>query len=165
VAELKDALPSFDPGHDGWGVVDPGALRGLVRDNVRVIWIRHDPQASDSSSQAVTRADGQMETQAELVRRLARQYHPEVFASPQSHAGVALVLDSQHRVIAHATGIAPPRLDSAAVAHRYVRGETCLDVLTRLLPEFRKTQWSVSGCADYAGQRHVVVYWGIPLGR
>ena len=46
--DLKRVLPSFDPGHDAWMVVDPEALRGLVRDNVRVIWIHHEPERGDS---------------------------------------------------------------------------------------------------------------------
>lgn len=42
--ELKRVLPDFDSDHDAWVVVDPDALRGLVRENVRVIWIHHEPQ-------------------------------------------------------------------------------------------------------------------------
>lgn len=66
--------------------------------------------------------------------------------------------------MAHAAGVGPPRIDSVSVA-RYLPHETCLDVLTRLLPQFRDAKWSVSGCADYDAQRNVVVYWGMPLGR
>jgi len=42
VPELQRVLPVFDPDHDAWVVVDPEALRGLVRENVRVIWIHHE---------------------------------------------------------------------------------------------------------------------------
>jgi hypothetical protein len=50
VLELKRVVPDFDPGHDAWMVVDSEALRGLVRENVRVIWIHYEPQRGDSIS-------------------------------------------------------------------------------------------------------------------
>src|SRR2546425_1875759 len=74
VAELKQALPSFSPGHDGWGVVDPRGLRGLVRDNVRVIRINHDPQPQDTTRQSSGALSvKEIDRRAEHVRRLARQ--------------------------------------------------------------------------------------------
>ena len=152
IVELRGAFKDYDPDHDGWGVIDPRGLHGLVRDNVRVIWLHHDPQARDSGNQAMAR-------QAEQVRRLARQYHPEVFGRAGSQTSVAMVMDSQNRVLAHAAkadeGRGPDGL--------YASGESCLDALKRLLPQFRNAQWSVSGCADDAQQANVIVYWGVPL--
>jgi hypothetical protein len=48
VAEVQRVLPGFDPGHDAWMEVDPDVLRGLVRENVRVIWIHHELILGDS---------------------------------------------------------------------------------------------------------------------
>ncbi len=53
VPELRSAFEDYDLGHDAWGVIDPRGLQGLVRDNVRVIWMHHDPQAYESSRRAV----------------------------------------------------------------------------------------------------------------
>jgi hypothetical protein len=50
VAYLKQVLPSFNPERDAWMVFDPQELRGLVRENVRVIWIHHEPQGADSTN-------------------------------------------------------------------------------------------------------------------
>jgi beta-lactamase regulating signal transducer with metallopeptidase domain len=269
-ARIKAVFPNFRPGTDGWGVVSRRALQGLVRDNVRVIWVNLDrtgatptppdtsrgqwslsarwaalhvrrmfPQflqgrdepvylwevfddgghlvahgtapralaeravSTEQASRLIPGYDtlvaphakehgvigygvlapqsppvlyvrvgkgatelhvNTIQDEAALVRRLALQYHPEVVATRQPNGAVALVMDAQHRLIAHAAGLGPPRVDSSQVS-RSVPGETCLDVLTRLLPEFRTTQWVISGCADYDAQRNAVVYWGIPLGR
>ncbi len=264
---IGSVFRAFRPGNDAWSVVDRRVLKGLVRDNVRVIWVSLDhagagPTPPDTSrgqwSQSARWAavhvqrmfpevlqgreepvyvwlvfdDGgdlvahgtaprafaeravsteqasqlipgyntlvaphakeqgvigygvlapksppvlyvrvgkgatelrvnTIQDEAALVRRLALQYHPEIVATQQPNAAVALVMDAQHRLIAHAAGLGPPRVDSSQVGRS---GETCLDVLTRLLPEFRTTQWVVSGCANYP-QSNAVVYWGIPLGR
>jgi len=269
-ARIKRVFPGFRPGNDGWGVVSRRALQGLVRENVRVIWVNLDhtgagptppdtsrgqwslsarwaalhvrrmfPQflqgrdepvylwevfdddgdlvahgtapralaeravSTEQASQLIPRYNtlvaphakehgvigygvlapksppvlyvrvgkgatelhvNTIQDEAALVRRLALQYYPEVVATRQPNAAVALVMDAQHRLIAHAAGLGPPRVDSSQVG-KSVPGETCLDVLTRLLPEFRATRWVVSGCADYDAQRNPVVYWGIPLGR
>ncbi|MEX2155802.1 MAG: M56 family metallopeptidase [Gemmatimonadales bacterium] len=90
---------------------------------------------------------------AEDVRRLARQYHPEALVRPLPGAAVALVLDSQYRVLAHAAGVRQPR------------DQSCMGVLTRLVPEFSTARFPVSGCADFDRQRTVVVYWGIVQDR
>lgn len=162
-AALKQALPSFSPGHDAWGVVDPSALRGLVRENVRVIWIHHDPQPKDPM--AVQRSQRTRDEQArhgprlEQLSQLARQHHPEVFGRLGAQVAVALVMDSQNRVLAHAAKTGEAR----GVNGLYYSGENCRQVLERLLPQYKNAQWSVSGCADDVQQRNVIVYWGVPL--
>jgi TonB family protein len=79
---------------------------------------------------------------------LARQYHPEVFAHPIPGAAVAFVFDSQNRVVGHSGGV------------RKAVDRSCLDVVDRMLPEFRASNWSSGGCAAAADNRGaVVVYW------
>jgi len=154
VADLKRVLPAFNPERDTWVVVDPQALRGLVRDNVRIIWIRHEPEDGDPNRRrAESRAT--RHKRAEQVVQLARQYHPEVFGRPGSQTAVALVLDANRRVLAHAAKAGEAR----AADGRYLNGESCLDVLHRLIPAYKSAQWSVSGCAGVAGQPNVIVYW------
>jgi hypothetical protein len=156
VAELKRALPSFNPGHDGWAVMDHRGLRGLVRDNVRVIRINHDPEPQDTAVSSGGLSDQEMNRRAEQVRRLARQYHPEMFGQSRSQVAIALVLDSHETVVAHAA-----RADEARAAGDgvYASGESCLDVLNRLTPQYKTAQWSQSGCAMEKGT-NVIVYWG-----
>ena len=156
IPELRGAFKDYNPGHDAWGVIDPRGLHGLVRDNVRVIYIHHDPQTYESSRAAI-------EDQGERVRRLAREYHPEVFRQVGSQGAVALVLDAQNRVLAHAAKTGEARGPDGL----YYTGENCRQVLERFVPQYKKTQWSVSGCADYGHgrDRNVIVYWGVPLTR
>jgi beta-lactamase regulating signal transducer with metallopeptidase domain len=166
VAALKDAFPSFDPGHDGWAVLDPRGLRGLVRDNVRVIRIHHDPQPPDRSSVGSQRtADAEMRSQGEQVLRLARQYHPEMLGRRDTQIAIGLVLDSQWRVVAHAASANEHRDDYGVsrVEQRDTNGvimvsEDCLGVLHRLLPRYKSTPWTESGCAGGL-QPNIVVYW------
>src|SRR2546425_1931042 len=83
------------------------------------------------------------------LRRLAHQYHPDVFAHPLPGAAVAFVFDAQGRVIGHAPGV------------REASDRGCLEVVERLVPEFRTSRWSSSGCADAADKGAVVVYWNV----
>ena len=164
IADLKSAAPFVDPSHDGWLVVNPRALRGLVRDNVRVIWIHHDPEPQDSSlsptvQQELRAQTGEIDRRAQQVRGLARQYHPEVYGCPASQTAVALVLDSGDRVLAHAAKTGEAR----GADGFYADGEDCRQVLERLLPEYRDRAWSSSGCTGDAEQHNVIVYWAVLL--
>ena len=159
-ADLKSAAPFVDPGHDGWLVVDPRALRGLVRDNVRVIWIHHDPAPQDTVvpaliQQSLRDQTPEHERRVELVRRLARQFHPEMFAQRGSQIAIALVLDPRENILAHAASAGEARGSDGI----YASGESCLDVLNRLIPQYKTAQWSQSGCAGDP-QRNVIIYWG-----
>ena len=49
-AEIQKTFKGFTPFHDGWGVVSRTALQGIVRDNVRVIWVHHEPSTRDLSA-------------------------------------------------------------------------------------------------------------------
>jgi len=160
VADLQRALPSFNPGHDGWGVVDPRGLRGLVRENVRVVWIHHDPQRQDTGQARPSGlSSAEMIRRAEQVRRLARQYHPAMFGRGTAPTAIALVMDASGTVLSHAARTR----DAGGADVRMVDGhEDCLEVLTRLVPRFKDAQWSQSGCANDA-QPNVVIYWGIVL--
>ena len=157
--ELQHVLPSFSL-HDGWAVIDPRGLRGLVRDNVRVIRINHDPQPPDTAQGTPRGVDtAEVIRQAEQVRRLARQYHAEVFGRGTAPTAVALVMDARGTVLGHAASIR----DARGADVRMVDGhEDCLDVLTRLVPRFKDAQWSQTGCTN-GPQPNVVIYWGIVL--
>ena len=50
VADIQRAFKGFTPFNDGWGTVNRLALTGLVRDNVRVIWVHHDLGSRDLSA-------------------------------------------------------------------------------------------------------------------
>lgn len=80
------------------------------------------------------------------VRRVARQYHPEVFVRPQHAAAIALVFDAQNRVVGHAAGV------------REARDQSCEDVVKRLLPQYQSARFSSGGCAEFP--EGVTVYWG-----
>jgi TonB family protein len=98
-----------------------------------------------------------------LLRRLAHQYHPEVFAHPLpgpaagsvldprdrlvGYPAIAFVFDERDRMLGHAAGV------------REARDDGCLGVVDRLVPAFRASKWSSSGCADAADNGAVVVYW------
>ncbi len=154
--ELQQVLPTFSL-NDGWAVIDPRGLRGLVRDNVRVIQVHHDPQPQDTISHASAGpSDEEINQRAAQVRRLARAFHPEVFGRGLTHTAVALVMDSRGQLLAHAASTHEARTADG----RAVSGESCRDVLTRLLPAYKNAQWTQSGCADDP-QPNVIVYWGI----
>ena len=159
-AALKSAAPFVAPFDDGWLVVDPRALRGLVRDNVRVIWIYHDPAPQDTVvpapiQQSLRDQTPELERRAKLVRRIARQFHPEMFRQRESQIAIGVVLDSRENVLAHAARDGEARGSDGL----YVSGESCLDVLHRLIPQYSTAQWSQSGCAGDAQRRNVIVYW------
>jgi beta-lactamase regulating signal transducer with metallopeptidase domain len=103
----------------------------------------------------------QMQARGDQVRRLARELHPEVFGHTGPQTAVALVMDTRGNVLAHGASTREAR----AADGRARNGETCLDVLTRLVPEYKGALWSQSGCADDGRQQNVVVYWGIPRVR
>ena len=166
VTALKQALPSFNLGHDAWGVVDPRALRGLVRDNVRVIWIHHDPAPQDTAvtpaiQQYMRDQTGDIKRRGELVSRLARQYHPDMFGQGGSQIAIALVLDSKEQVVAHAAHSGESGANDGVYQGVSASGESCLNTLTRLLPTYRNAHWSQSGCTFE--RPNVIIYWGVPL--
>src|SRR5437667_3486219 len=100
---------------------------------------------------------------ADKLRRLAHQYHPEVFAHPLpspavggldprdrlgvGHAAIAFVLDKRGRVVGHAAGV------------REAGDDGCLGVVDRLVPAFRASKWHSSGCADAGDKGAAVIYW------
>jgi len=178
--DLRRVFQAYDRGHDGWGVVDRGALRGIVRDNVRVIWLHHDPQAQDTMPSIEDRLDAireqarQMQPDVEarlrdsgLVRNLqssleqmrwnqrmsalqdlARESEPAAFAG--AHDAIAVVVDADYKIVAHASGDRQPG------------DRSCLDVLIRLLPAYHDAKMPASGCmsmnTDPKGR--VLLYWG-----
>jgi hypothetical protein len=102
---------------------------------------------------------------ADYLRRLARQYHPDVFTHPLPgpaaefvlderlgirmirHAAIALVFDERDRVVGHAAGV------------REAQDDGCFEVVDRLVPQFRARRSSSSGCANAVDDGSVVVYW------
>ena len=144
--QVQGVFKRFKPGDDGWGVVDRRTLKGLVRDNVRVISVHVSQDSSRSGNSSG--GFGQYGPDADYLRLLAREYHPEVFSHPLPHAAVALVFDAEHRVVAHAAGVREPR------------DLWCDDVVKRLVPALANSKWSSSGCAD-GGEpgEAVIVYW------
>lgn len=78
----------------------------------------------------------------------ARRYHPEMFAGPQkANSAIALVFDSQRRLLGHAAGI------------REVGDDGCDAVVTRLVPAFAGTRFAASGCAELTSSGGPIVYW------
>jgi TonB family protein len=82
----------------------------------------------------------------DALRTLAQQSEPAAFAGARN--AIALIVDSDNRLIAHASGMLEP-------GHR-----SCGDDLVGLLPAFRNTRFPISGCMIADRQRPVVVYWG-----
>jgi len=158
--ELQQVLPSFSL-NDGWAVIDPRSLRGLVRDNVRVIRINHNPQPQNTAQGTPGGLDSaEVIRRAEQVRQLARQYHPEVFGRGTAPTAVALVMDARGSVLGHAARTHYARGADVRTVDGVV--EDYLEVLTRLLPRFKDAQWSQSGYTNDP-QPNVLIYWGIVL--
>lgn len=144
--QIQAIFSRFKPGKDAWGVADRRSLTGVVRENVRVIWVHVSSDSSRGGASAG--GTGPYGPDVGYLRLLAREYHPEVFAHPSAHAAVALVFDAEHRVVAHAAGVREPR------------DLSCDDVVRRLVPAFANAQWSSSGCADGGEPAEaVIVYW------
>ena len=85
---------------------------------------------------------------ADFLRRLAREYEPAAFTHPRANTAIAMVVDSGYRVIAHTVGLREPTDNS------------CVDVLQRLLPNYRNVRFATAGCLDADEQRHIALYWG-----
>ncbi len=136
--QIRGALAQFRPGHDGWEVVDRAALRGVVRDNVRVVWV----SIKDGDSTKPYFDPG-----IELLRATAQRFEPQTFADTRPGAAVALVFDVRDSVIAHATGI-------PGGGRR-----PCSDVLRELLPQFGGSKFGSEGCAMFTTDKPAV-YWG-----
>lgn len=106
-------------------------------------------------------------TSAPHLEALARAYHPEVFTRALRQNATVTLLDGQGRVFAHEPAAAVAlvfdargRLSGHAGGVREVSDEDCLAVVERLVPRFRASAWSTSGCArTYQGV--VVVYWKV----
>ena len=187
--DLRRAFAAFDLGHDGWVVVDRSALQGLVRDNVRVISLHHDPQPQDTMPSLEDRLNQGLQDarrgallsrpsairiqenvglstidsgislhleqtleqlrwaqRDDALRTLARQSEPAAFAGARD--AIALIIDSDNRLVAHSAGIREPG------------DRLCSDVLTRLLPAYRNTRFPISGCLITEKEGRVTVYWG-----
>jgi hypothetical protein len=178
--DLRRAFTAYDLDHDGWVVVDRSALQGIVRDNVRVISLHHDPGPQDTMPSLEDRLNEVREQARRLqpnmalstiqadsgirlhlertleqlrwkerddaLRALAQQSEPAALAGAGNAIG--LIVDSDNRLIAHASGTLEP-------GHR-----SCADDLVRLLPAFRNTRFPISGCMIADRQRPVVVFWG-----
>jgi beta-lactamase regulating signal transducer with metallopeptidase domain len=176
--DLRRAFATYDVGHDAWMVVDRSALRGIVRDNVRVISLHHDPQPQDTlpsledrlnevreqarrlqpnmalstveaDSGIIRHLDQTLEQlrwkqRDDALRTLAQQSEPAAFAGAAN--AIALIVDSDNQLIAHASGTLEP-------GHR-----SCADDLVRLLPAFRNARFPISGCL--ITNKRVLVYWG-----
>ena len=188
--DLKRVFAAYDRERDGWGMVDRRDLKGLVRDNVRVFWLHHDPQPQDTLPSIEERLNATME-QARHTLEQARQMQPDMEANrahldsvrsqltarleemrekqrekeredalrgfaqeaePAAFAGardaIALIVDANDRLIAHASG------------NRQAGDQGCSDVLKRLLPAYRNARMPTSGCMIVDTQRPVIVYWG-----
>ena len=178
--DLRRAFAAYDMGHDGWVLVDRRALQGVVRDNVRVISLHHDPQPQDTmpsledrldalreqagqvqANMVVVRADSGVRKQLEqtleqlrwnqrmsALQDFARESEPAAFAG--AHDAIAVVVDADYKMVAHASGDRQPG------------DRSCLDVLIRLLPAYHDAKMPASGCmsmnTDPTGR--VLLYWG-----
>lgn len=82
------------------------------------------------------------------LQDLARESEPPAFAG--AHDAIAVVVDADYKIVAHASGDRQPS------------DRSCLDVLKRLLPAYRDAEMPTSGCmsmnTDPKGR--VVLYWG-----
>jgi hypothetical protein len=130
--QIRGALAEFRPGNDAWEVVDRAALRGVVRDNVRVVWVYTTSSAFNPST--------------ELLRAAAARWEPTAFTNPRPLEAIALVFDTRDSVVAHATGI-------AARVRR-----PCSDVLSELLPQFG-AKFGSWGCT-MSSTSQAAIYWG-----
>jgi len=106
------------------------------------------PQAPSDRPAVIETERGPNSPGASYLQVLAHEYHPEVFAHPLPGAAVALVFDATGRVIAHAAGV------------RTATDDDCLAVVERLVPEFRASKWSSSGCAGASSTRQYACVGG-----
>ena len=82
----------------------------------------------------------------DAIRKLAQQSEPAAFASARD--AIAIIVDSENRLVAHASGTYEPGKHS------------CDEVLARLLPAYRNTRFQISGCMTSENLGRVVIYWG-----
>lgn len=187
--DLRRAFAAYDVGHDGWVVVDRSALQGIVRDNVRVISLHHDPQPQDTMPSLEDRLDALREqTQGILSHRpSAVSVGPYKLSTLEADSGVRLQLEQTLEQLRWkqrddalgtlAKQAEPAAFDGAAnaialvvdVDNRLIAHssgtlqpgqQSCRDALVHLLPAFQNTRFPISGCLISDRQRPVVVYWG-----
>jgi beta-lactamase regulating signal transducer with metallopeptidase domain len=185
--ELKRVFAAYDRGRDGWGMVDRRDLKGLVRDNVRVFWLHHDPQPQDTLPSLEERLNATME-QAQHTLEQARQIQPDMDAtrarldSVRSDLTARLEQMRENEFVGALKDLARASepaafagnrsavavivdADKHLIAHasgsRQAENESCGDVLTRLLPAYKNVRFPTSGCILVAdNQSQVIVYWG-----
>jgi len=134
-AQMDSETPGIDPRTDS-----------VIARSDRFTIARRNPNAVSSSR--TEPKDVYFDPSADVLRRLAHEFHPEAFVNPKQGTAIALVFDAQDQVIGHAAGV------------RIADDRDCTDVVKRLLPAFRYRRFLSAGCADAAGQRGpVIVYW------
>jgi len=135
--QIRGALAEFRPGRDAWELVDRAALRGMVRDNVRVVWVYVEEGGRTATS---------FNPSSEYLHAAALRFEPEAFRDARPDASIALVFDAQDTVVGHNAGV------------RLASDRDCTAVVERLLPQFTRPKYASSGCAILAPSK-VVVYW------
>jgi len=185
--DLKRVFAAYDRERDGWGMVDRRDLKGLVRDNVRVFWLHHDPQPQDTMPSIEERLNATME-QVQHTLEHARQMQPDMNAtrarldSVRSDLTARLEQMRENEFVGALKDLARASepaafagnrsavavivdADKHLIAHasgsRQAENESCSDVLTRLLPAYKSVRFPTSGCILVAdNQSQVIVYWG-----
>jgi hypothetical protein len=136
--QIRGALAEFRPGHDAWEVVDRAALRGLVRGNVRVVWVYIQDGGNATTSY--------FNPTSAYLHAVALRLEPQAFTDTRPDASIALVFDARDSVVGHNSGV------------RLASDRDCTAVVERLLPQFTRLKYASSGCAIFPPAT-VAVYW------
>ena len=88
--DLRRAFAPYDAGHDGWVLVDRSSLQGIVRDNVRVISLHHDPQPQDT----MPSMEDRLQTLRENAERALLGRRPDAIRLERNGSLSALEADS-----------------------------------------------------------------------
>jgi hypothetical protein len=114
----RSIFPLFQPGNDGWGMVDRATLKGLVRDNVRVIWV----QLSASNGEV---DPTNLDVSSRQAATVVHQSFPQLLQGREEPVYVWVVLNREGRLLVK--GTTPRALGSRAIS---------TDMGARLIPGF-----------------------------
>jgi TonB family protein len=148
---LSSPNPGFNESARQWlsrAIFRPARVHGRIVRSLVNLPIDFKINREREKNATVPAALKATERHADFMRRLAREYEPNAFVHPQTNAAIALIVDSEYRVVAHSSGSLEPN------------DKSVLDVLKRLLPNFRNTRFPAVGCMDCPPQGNIALYWG-----
>jgi TonB family protein len=104
---IRSIFPVFQPGNDGWVAVNGRALKGLVRDNVRVTMVHlsasNGEVSPDTGRRVMPVMGGMIDGSSRQAAVLVRQQFPQLLRGREEPVYVWIVLGANGQLVAKGT--------------------------------------------------------------